>query len=103
MPEMMVIGSVVLGRGDERIEPPIGKVFDFTADEIKTLLKDSPMPIREPKDESGGMVEVGKPGEPVVPGKVGAEMTSAAKNPGNPLASRQKHTAAARTGSDEDL
>jgi hypothetical protein len=86
MPEMMVIGGVVLGRGDERIEPPIGKPFDFTADEIDTLLKDSPPPIRALKDESEGNPEAGK--SPVAKK---AEVTSPPKPSvaaGNPLAKK---------------
>lgn len=91
MPQMMVTGSVVVGRGEERIEPPIGQAFDFTQGEIDTLLRDSPPPIRAPRDESEGISEVGKPGAPVRAGKVGPEMTSAGpKVAGNPLAGNQK-------------
>lgn len=84
MPEMMVIGGVVLGRGDERIEPPIGKPFDFTQAEIDGLMKDSPAPIRAVKDESEGNPEAGKS-----PAARKAEVTSA-KPAGNPLAGKPK-------------
>lgn len=77
MPEKIVTHGVIVVRDGERVEPPIGKPFDFTDAELKDLAKDNPVPIRDVRDESGGAREAGK----------GAPATN--KAPGNPLAGRQ--------------
>lgn len=37
MPKRTVLQSIIVGRGEKRITPAIGEVFDFTDDELKSL------------------------------------------------------------------
>ncbi|MCB1865168.1 MAG: hypothetical protein KDG50_07030 [Chromatiales bacterium] len=54
MPKMVPLQSVVLFREGKRVRPQIGKVFNFTADEIEELTEASPECLRKPIAETDG-------------------------------------------------
>jgi hypothetical protein len=53
MPKMFVNSAVALSRDGKRLLPPVGKVFNFTADEVKEITRLSPRALRVPINESG--------------------------------------------------
>lgn len=63
--------SVIIVRDGQRLAPPVGKGFLFTADEIKSVEDVDPEALREPKDETvattadaGDTGESGETGDP---------------------------------------
>lgn len=48
MPKLVVTSSVTVIRNGKRVTPTIGKVFTFTDDEAKYILKHHPLGLRKP-------------------------------------------------------
>lgn len=48
MPKLVVTSSVTVIRNGKRVSPAIGKVFNFTDDEAKYILKHHPLGLRKP-------------------------------------------------------
>lgn len=47
----VVVKSVIIARDGNRLSPPIGKAFAFTADEVEAINKANPRALRPTKDE----------------------------------------------------
>lgn len=48
MPKRKVVQTVILYRNGERVKPPIGKIFDFTAEEVAQLAQVAPDALARP-------------------------------------------------------
>lgn len=57
MAQMVPVEGVTVGRDGKRVTPPVGKSFDFTAEEIKSIKAARPEALRKPVDESPLIVQ----------------------------------------------
>ena len=55
MPKLVPTVSVVVIRDDKRTHPEIGKKFDFTAEEVKSINESHPGALRKPNNEDDGV------------------------------------------------
>jgi len=52
MPKLVPTVAVTVVRDGKRVTPPIGKAFDFNADEVKAVTAQMPSAFRKPVNES---------------------------------------------------
>ena len=51
MPKRVPLQGIIVTRNGRQVQPPVGKVFDFTAEEIETLKLRNPKALRTPVNE----------------------------------------------------
>lgn len=52
MPKLVTNSNVVVVRDGKRVKPTIGKIFNYTADEVKTIIGMVPLGLRKPVNET---------------------------------------------------
>lgn len=57
MPKRITRGTVVLTRNGKRVVPTIGKLFDYTADELDKINKLNPNAVAKPQEAAAEFID----------------------------------------------